>query len=138
MKVKIAEISVHERLRRESGDLAELCESIQTMGLIHPIVINEHYELLSGYRRLQACRELGWQEIDVRVVSTGGDKLLQLSYEYHENIGRSELTRDDIIAYHEIRERLKKSAAEQGWTGFIKRIWNWLKSLFGRVRKRER
>lgn len=38
------------------------------VGLQHPIVINEQHQLVSGHRRLQACRELGYTEIDARVM----------------------------------------------------------------------
>ena len=48
MKIKTDEIKVGKRIRSEAGDLATLKDSIETIGLINPIILNENNELLSG------------------------------------------------------------------------------------------
>jgi hypothetical protein len=48
----IAEIVVGSRHRRELGDIAGLAASIADVGgLLHPIVITPHNELIAGERR---------------------------------------------------------------------------------------
>jgi hypothetical protein len=43
----------------------DLTESIQATGLIHAITINERNELVAGFRRLTACKTLGWSKVPV-------------------------------------------------------------------------
>ena len=44
MKVQIEDILIQDRIRQDVGDLSELISSIKSVGLIHPIVLNEKYE----------------------------------------------------------------------------------------------
>ena len=62
-------IKVGSRFRRDLGDIDALAKSISTVGLLHPIVINENNELIAGVRRLEACKKLGWTDIPVHVVN---------------------------------------------------------------------
>jgi ParB/RepB/Spo0J family partition protein len=64
----IAKIKVGVRHRREMGDLAGLSASIAENGLLHPVVITPHRELIAGERRLKACAALGWTKVPVTVV----------------------------------------------------------------------
>ena len=51
----------------DDGSMAELCESILLHGVIYPILIRPIkdglYEIVSGHRRVHACRKLGMTEI---------------------------------------------------------------------------
>jgi ParB family transcriptional regulator, chromosome partitioning protein len=64
----IAEIRIGERHRRDMGDIEALAASIEDIGLLNPITLNEHGFLLAGARRLAACKRLGWETIPVNVV----------------------------------------------------------------------
>jgi ParB family transcriptional regulator, chromosome partitioning protein len=66
--MRIADIKVGERYRRDHGDIAGLAQSIAAIGLLHPITIDADGNLLAGARRLAACKHLGWSEIPVRIV----------------------------------------------------------------------
>ncbi|RPI02228.1 MAG: chromosome partitioning protein ParB, partial [Calditrichaeota bacterium] len=105
MFVNINDIIITDRIRQDNGDLTKLVNSIELIGLINPIVISEKYELLSGYRRLQACKSLGWEKIDAKMVSVGS-RLQKIDWEYHENIGRKDLSLDEEEAYLAIRQAL--------------------------------
>lgn len=73
--VNIKEIKVGERLRKKVGsiqNMENLERSIATTGLIHPIVVNAKFELLIGARRLEACKALGWNEIQANVINGEG------------------------------------------------------------------
>jgi ParB family chromosome partitioning protein len=122
MKKKIRDIIVEKRLRTESGDLDELVDSIRRVGLIHPVVINENNELLSGFRRFEACKELGWTDIEVKVVKTGDNRLKKLEWEYHENIGRADLTADEIQKYIDERTELLKPVKQHFILEIFKKI----------------
>lgn len=47
------------RIRRSIGNVDSLMESIKSKGQLHPIIINKEKVLISGERRLEACRQLG-------------------------------------------------------------------------------
>jgi hypothetical protein len=64
----IDSIRVGRRHRRDFGDIDQLADSIEDIGLLHPITVNEDGLLLAGARRLAACKRLGWKQIPVNVV----------------------------------------------------------------------
>jgi len=126
MKMVINDIIIHERIRRETQDMSDLVDSIRKIGLIHPVIVNEKNELMSGFRRLQACKEMGWESIEVKVVSTGDDALFKLDWEYHENLGREGLSPSDQAHYTEMRQTIL-NPPKPGWW---KRLWCYIRNLF--------
>jgi ParB family chromosome partitioning protein len=64
----IARIKVGKRIRKDMGDIAALAESIEDLGLLHPVIVTPDGLLLSGERRLRAAELLGWIEIPVSIV----------------------------------------------------------------------
>ena len=133
MKVRVADITIGPRIRQESGDLFRLKDSIQKMGLLSPIIINEKNELISGFRRLEACKQLGWTEVEVVVVATQDDKVKELDVEYHENIGRMDLGIQDQEYYSQKREELLTPKKPKNvFLAFLKRIWDALKKLLSK------
>lgn len=68
--MKIADIRIGRRYRKNLGDIEALARSIQELGLLQPIVVNaSNSELIAGMRRLEACRLLGWEEVPVRLIN---------------------------------------------------------------------
>ena len=67
-KTRISTIKIPEQFRQDLGDLEELAESIRG-GLLQPIGITPKRELVFGFRRLTACRDvLKWKTIPARTV----------------------------------------------------------------------
>ena len=67
--VVISSIRLGKRRRQHMGNLQELANSIQAVGLLHPIVIRPDGQLVCGARRLAAFRDiLGKSEIPARVL----------------------------------------------------------------------
>ncbi|NOZ61353.1 MAG: ParB N-terminal domain-containing protein [Calditrichaeota bacterium] len=130
MKVKIDDVIITDRIRQELHDLSELKSSIRQVGLLNPIIINEEYELLSGFRRLNACRQLDWKEIDAIMVHTGDDELKKIEVEYHENIGRKDLTEVDIQAYERKRQTLLNPPKRFRFFNIFKFIVEFFRHLF--------
>jgi ParB family chromosome partitioning protein len=64
----IPAIKIGKRHRRDMGDIEALAESIEDIGLLHPITVDERCHLRAGARRLAACKQLGWKRIPVNVV----------------------------------------------------------------------
>lgn len=89
-KLKTLDIVVKDRLRGVDSEKVErLKESIQRIGLIHPITVSGGV-LVAGLHRLTAHRELGIEEIDCHIIDD--DELLQKEIEIDENLHRKELT----------------------------------------------
>ena len=67
-RMNIRDIKIGNRHRRDLGDIAALAGSIEDLGLLHPITVDEDGHLKAGARRLAACERLGWQDIPAKVV----------------------------------------------------------------------
>lgn len=98
-----------ERQRRELVGIEELAESIQRIGLIHPIVITADRVLVAGERRLTAVKLLGWTSIVAQHVEDLSTEELHI-LELEENIRRVDLSWQDQVAaiakYHETRGKM--------------------------------
>jgi len=129
MKVAISEIVVEEavRIRKDIGDLEVLQSSIEKVGLINPVLIDENNNLIAGFRRLTACRNLGWPEIEVTVVTLNGDQIKMLDVEIAENFFRKDFTPEEILATEKRRQEILEQQREKG---FFEKFWAWLKSFF--------
>ncbi|MDP9355970.1 MAG: ParB N-terminal domain-containing protein [Chloroflexota bacterium] len=90
-RLPIDAIKVENRRREEFGDLAGLAESISRLGLLHPIVVDDDGRLIAGERRLRACRELGFLEIEARRWGSLSDAERD-EIELEENVRRKDLT----------------------------------------------
>src|SRR5262245_52403896 len=91
MQRAIHSIQIGIRRREHLGDLEGLAASIQRYGLIHPIVVDAAGTLVAGERRLRACLQLGWTEVEVRLYGelTAEERA---AIELEENLQRKNLT----------------------------------------------
>lgn len=76
--VPVEAIRTGDRLREDLGDIEDLAESIQTVGLVCPIIVDEDLNLIAGYRRLTAIKAIGWENVDVYVF-TGNPKAAEIA-----------------------------------------------------------
>jgi ParB family chromosome partitioning protein len=67
-KMKLSEIKVNNKYLRLDTDVELLAKSIEQVGLIHPLSVNEKKELIAGGRRYSAIKNLGWDEVEVTLV----------------------------------------------------------------------
>lgn len=68
MELRVDEITVGERQRKDLGDIDGLAASIQDLGLLHPVVVDQRNRLVAGGRRLAAVKKLGWERIPANIV----------------------------------------------------------------------
>ena len=79
-------------LRTGLGEVKELVDSIDNLGLIHPIVlrpVKAGFELVAGNRRFEACKRLGWRYIPCLVVKLSDREAFEVALT--ENIQRKTL-----------------------------------------------
>ncbi len=112
MMIDINKIEVGERIRKQLGDIDELAQDIKSNGLINPPVITPDYELIAGERRLQALKELGYEQIEVRVM-TVDDLEHKLNLEINENENRKDFTKSERIEYARQLERIERAKAKE-------------------------
>jgi ParB family chromosome partitioning protein len=105
-------INRDERQRKKVDDLNGLQESIRTLGLLNPIIINPDNVLVAGERRYTACKNLGWDSVPVRYTTDLSPIELQI-VELEENIKRKDLTWQESAAatnrIHQLRTQLDPS-----------------------------
>ena len=76
-------IEVSRRLLRNPRvSLEGLLISIKQKGLLNPPLVrlkNDHYELIAGHRRLEACKLLGWHNITCHIVDVDDKAAYEIS-----------------------------------------------------------
>jgi N6-adenosine-specific RNA methylase IME4/ParB-like chromosome segregation protein Spo0J len=107
--MKIDRIQVGFRYRKDLGNLRSLAQSIEEVGLLHPVVVTPEGLLIAGQRRLEACRSLGWSDIPVNVV----DLYQAARGEAHENFVRKNLLPSEIVALKRAIEPLERREARE-------------------------
>lgn len=111
--MKISEISIPRRHRKELGDLSALAASIERVGLLHPIVITPEHRLIAGERRLRAVELLGWADVPVTIVESLDDAISLLIAESHENTCRKDFLPSEAYEIASALEPLERDAAKQ-------------------------
>jgi N6-adenosine-specific RNA methylase IME4 len=105
--MKVSDIKVGERCRKDMGDIEGLARWIADVGLLHPVVVSSDGNLIAGKRRIEACKLLGWDEIPVHVVP-----LKEIARgELAENVARKDFTPSEIDAMRRALEPLVKTEA---------------------------
>jgi len=94
MKVRINDVILEKRFRKDLGELDGLMESIKLLGLLQPIGITKDKVLVFGQRRLHACQMLGHEEIEARIV----DVPTIIESAYVENEIRKDFTVSERVA----------------------------------------
>lgn len=102
-----------DRVRDDLGDIAGLMESIREQGLIQPIVVDSRDNLLAGARRLEACKRLGWNQVDVVVMYMKDDLLKALAIEEQENTCRKAFTPTEAAKLRKRRAALLAAMAKE-------------------------
>lgn len=109
LRIKLTHVKVGTRHRKDMGDIRELADSIQKIGLLQPIGVTRKSELVFGHRRLQAAKLLKWDEIPCVVV----DLQSIVSGEYAENEIRKAFTISERVAIAKAIEEEEKPKAKE-------------------------
>ena len=112
--MKISEIKISRRYRKDLGDIAALAQNIQEIGLLHPIVVTPAGELIAGRRRLEAVKSLGWDEAPVNVVDL--DQIVM--GEFAENTVRKDFLPSELVTIKRaIEPDIQEAAKERMLSG---------------------
>lgn len=95
--IRVDDVVVGKRARRDYGDLTDLMESIRQHGVLQPIGLIGERDLLFGGRRLEACRRLGRQTVPYVRTRTRDDAVSRLLAERDENTCRKDMTPEELV-----------------------------------------
>ncbi|HUL70562.1 MAG TPA: ParB/RepB/Spo0J family partition protein [Gemmatimonadales bacterium] len=102
------------RVRFDEAGLAQLAASIQSAGLLQPVIVRpvgDGYELIAGERRWRAVQRLGWARIPA-VVRPADDRTL-LTLALVENLQRDDLNPiEAATSYQRLMDEFEASQAE--------------------------
>ena len=123
IKSSVNEINIHEisvnpfqpRSNFNNTSLQELSVSIKNIGIIQPITVrkigNNDYQLISGERRIRACKEIGLKKIPAYVREANDQDSLEMALV--ENIHRQDLDAIEIaISYQRLIEEINLTQEE--------------------------
>ena len=74
------------------SNIEDLSNSISEMGLLEKIVIDQKNQIISGHRRLEAVKRLGWRKIDVEKIKVSESD--EIKYLIHHNKQRIKTCRE--------------------------------------------
>jgi N6-adenosine-specific RNA methylase IME4/ParB-like chromosome segregation protein Spo0J len=111
------EIVIGPRFRKEDGDLSALARSINDRGgLIHPIAITPHDELIAGERRLKAWQlpECRFREQPIPVTIIDIDSIIAGESDENDPLLRKPFTPSEAVAIaRALRPRIQEEAKER-------------------------
>jgi DNA modification methylase len=114
MKVKVSKLKHHplnERIYSLSG-LDSLMESIKLVGLLEPPTCDQDFFCVSGNRRLECIKRLGWEEVEVNQINVNkGDEILTL---IHFNRQRIKTNQELLNEYFELESYHKFKGVKKG------------------------
>ena len=127
MKIKLSEIT-HIKPHRDHGSLEDLKKSIQEVGLICPLTLNQNYKLLAGRRRYQALKELKWKEAECCILKSK-DELFDFKVAIEENLKRKPLTDLEVASaikdYDEMKRKMYGGELKHGGARSNIDLENW-------------
>lgn len=129
--VRLDRVRFHpHNVRRELGDLRQLAESIASIGLMQPIVVEEHgdhFRLRAGHRRVAAARLAKLSRIPAVIHSEVLDDEAWLIHSIQENVMRRGLDHEErrraVLALRDLKCSWVGIAEAFGASVSAVRIW---------------
>ena len=112
-QMRVTDIVVGPRQRKDLGDLAGLARSIEQLGFLQPLAVAPGGRPIGGQRRLQAAIILGLEMVPVHVCHGLDDALTALRAEQAENCERKPFTPSEAVRLGRELERLLSEEARR-------------------------
>ena len=101
MKVKVSSLKHHPKNKEiyTLSSIEELMESISEVGLLQPLIIDSRNQVISGNRRFESIKRLGWEEVQVEVkeVQEEDEELLLIHFNKQRIKSFKELINEYLI-----------------------------------------
>ena len=108
MKIRVSELSHHPKNEEiySLSDVDDLVQSIDEVGLLQSLVVNQHNQVISGNRRFSAIQQLAWDEVEVEQVDITDDEVGK--YLVHYNKFRVKSNRELLNEYQILKQFYKR------------------------------
>ena len=118
IQMKVSELKpnpINSTIYNDNPDtLKELIHSINLNGLLEPLVINRSNMVISGHRRLQALKEIGWEKCDCRLSEFENEIIALIQLNSYRIKVESEIVREAEILKTEYSKQIKKGRPLKG------------------------
>ena len=118
IQMKVSELKPHpinSTIYHDNPDAQkELIHSINLNGLLEPLVINRSNMVISGHRRLQALKEIGWEKCDCRLSEFENEIIALIQLNSYRIKVESEIVREAEILKTEYSKQIKKGRPRKG------------------------
>jgi ParB family chromosome partitioning protein len=118
IQMKVSELKPHpinSTIYKDNPDaLKELIHSINLNGLLEPLVINRSNMVISGHRRLQALKEIGWEKCDCRLSEFENEIIALIQLNSYRVKVESEIVREAELLKTEYSKQIKKGRPLKG------------------------
>ena len=112
-KVPVSLLS-HHPINRSIYSLSSidaLMSSIDEMGLLQPLVIDQNNYVISGNRRLKAIQKLGWKSVSIEQRIVADDEVVPLIISYNHQ--RVKTNKELIQEYQAMEEAIGTSQGQR-------------------------
>ena len=97
-----------------NGNTEDLEVSIQENGLLDPIIISKDNTIISGHRRWNACKNIGLENVDVRVEDFQDETIALVELNRYRNKKASELLAEIFLLEKEYKKKIKRGRRKKG------------------------
>ena len=125
IEIDIDHVVIAGRFRKDNGDLSALEASIRNLGLLFPIIVDSNNTLISGGRRLEACRRVGLKNIPALKLDVEFNNMACLDIQSDENLCRQPLTAREL---EELIRQKKSNMGERSMKQGLS-IFSWFKKM---------
>lgn len=118
LEIDISSITIGERVRQDFSHVPSLAESIRNEGLMQPIVIDRHHNLIAGESRIRAHKLLGIPKIKA-IYFEVMDESHRTRLEAEENLKRKQFDwKETVLAIDKVHRTQSIQSMKQGeqWT----------------------
>ncbi|MCI0527908.1 MAG: ParB N-terminal domain-containing protein [Nitrospira sp.] len=117
IELPIKQVKIGKRYREDLGtkeSLELMAQTIRDKGVLHPIIVDAHYQLISGRRRIEASKIAGVKTIPVRIRASKTE-LDKREVELIEDVARKDLDYRERAHLQKRIYELKK-AQDPNWS----------------------
>ena len=105
---------LNNKIYSTNGNTEDLEVSIQENGLLDPIIISKDNTIISGHRRWNACKNIGLENVDVRVEDFQDETIALVELNRYRNKTASELLNEIFHLEREYSKKIKRGRPKKG------------------------
>ena len=122
IELDINSVVIKQKLRENNGDLSTLENSVRKLGLLSPVIVDTNNVLISGGRRLEACRKAGITKIPAFRFDVDANSMRAMDIQSDENLCRQPLSSKELEKHIQIKKSLMSGKSPNRVSGIFSKI----------------